>query len=52
MNAFSDRLLFLGGLGIVGISVILGIVYAAVYILSKHRLNAEFDAEYGEDRKK
>jgi hypothetical protein len=40
-------LLFLGGIIIAAVSVATGVVFIAVLWVSKRRLNAKLDAEYG-----
>ena len=40
-------LLFYGGVVVAGASVIVGLVFIVILWISKHRLNAKLDAEYG-----
>ena len=42
----SDLLLY-GGIAIVGISLIAGVIFITVLVISKRKLNAKLDAEYG-----
>jgi len=41
------ELLLFGGIAVAGASVAIGIVFIAVLWISKRRLNAKLDAEYG-----
>ena len=47
MNEFINEILLYGGLAIVGISVIAGIICIFSFALSKRRLNAKMDDDYG-----
>ena len=52
MDAFSNEMIFYGGILLSVISLISGAVYAIVYFVGKHKLNMKFNAEYGEASKK
>ena len=43
-------LLLYGGVALAGVSVIAGIVVAVIMWLSKHRIDAQLDIEYGKKR--
>ena len=45
----SSELLTYGGIAVAGISVVLGIVLITVLWISKKRLNAKLDFEYGQN---
>lgn len=52
MDAFSNEMIFYGGMLLASLSLFLGVIYAVVYCIEKHRLNIKFNEEYGEAPKK
>lgn len=48
MDFLSDELLFMGGIGIMGLSLFLALIYSIVSHRGKKRLKEKLDAEYGE----
>ena len=45
-----SEILLVGGLAVAGIAVIVGLAFTIVMWISKHRLNAKLDAEYGKKK--
>ena len=52
MSVFSDEMILYGGLIIASASILSGIAYFVIYTISKHKLNAKFDDEYGKVQKR
>ena len=52
MDAFSNEMILYGGILLSLISLFLGVIYAVVYCIGKHKLNIKFNSEYGEVPKK
>ena len=48
MSVISDEMILYCGLIIASVSILSGIAYLAIYRIRKNKLNAKFDAEYGE----
>lgn len=51
MSVFSDEMILYSGLIIASASILTAIAYYLIYKIRKNRLNAKFDAEYGEVKK-
>lgn len=51
MNAFSDEMILYSGLIVAVASILAGIIYYVIYKIRNRKLNAKFDAEYGEVQK-
>ena len=52
MNTVSNEMILYSGLIVAGASVLLGVIYSAIYFFGRRRLNAKFDVEYGEVTRK
>lgn len=52
MDWLTNEVLFYGGLGITGSTLLLAIILFCVFKVKSVRLNAQLDSEYGEKKKK
>ena len=52
MSGFSDEMILYAGLVVALTAIVAGVVCAVIYTSRKRKLNAKFDAEYGEVQKK
>lgn len=50
VNWMTNEVLFYGGIGITGGSLLFGIIYLCVSKVKSVRLNAQLDSEYGEKK--